>query len=142
MTSQAGGAATRDGEREAIPDLRFVPRDRFEHARDLVERLSDAGLRAFSSWECAPSTVSVTTCSLDPRSRRTETVWCLPWPGRDALYWQRPRVSHGDDDFLWRWFEPLCPLAATARAAAHLIAAVRGDRDVAIGDGRAPQRHS
>lgn len=142
MTGPTVGRAVRTGEHDSAPWLRFVPRGRFEHARDLVEHLSDAGLRAFSSWECAPSTVSVTTHSLEGGSRRSETIWCLPWSGRDVLYWHWPRMAYEDGVLLGRWFEPFCPLAATARAAAHLIAVVRGDREVPISHRRLAQQHS
>ncbi|OLT34223.1 hypothetical protein BJF79_33630 [Actinomadura sp. CNU-125] len=125
-----------------IPQLRFVPYDRFEYARDLVEHLSDAGLRAFSSWECVPATVSVTTHSLEAGPRWSQTVWCLPWPGREVLYWQWPRVAYRDGVLLGRWFEPFCPLAATAHAAAHLIAVVGSAHDVSDDPGRLPLQHS
>ncbi|MFG2091829.1 hypothetical protein [Spirillospora sp. NPDC048824] len=112
------------GER-LVRGLQFVPRDRFDLARDLVDNLSDAGLCAASAWECAPPTVSVSArlVGADPRSSRT--VWCLPWPGRDVLYWQWRRTAYRGGVIVGRWCEPLCPIADTLGAAAHLIAAVR-----------------
>jgi len=113
------------GSTHVVPALPSSPRDRFDLARDLVDHLSDAGLCAVSTWECAPPTVSVSArlAGTDPSSSRG--VWGLPWPGRDVLYWQWPRTAYRGGVVAGRWFEPLCPIADTARAAAHLVAAVR-----------------
>lgn len=113
------------GGTHVVPMLQAIPRDRFDLARDLVGHLSEVGLCAVSTWECAPPTVSVSArlAGTDPSSGRS--VWCLPWPGRDVLYWKWPRAAYRGGVVIGRWFEPLCPIADTARAAAHLIAAVR-----------------
>lgn len=98
--------------------------DRFDLARDLVDLLSDAGLCAASTWESAPSTVSVSArlIGVDPRSGRT--IWCLPWPGSRVLYWQWRRTVYRSGFIVARRSEPVCPITDTAKAAAHLIAAV------------------
>jgi len=122
MTSRHGLGT---GNSRAVPVLESVPSDRFDLARDLVDYLSDVGLCAVSTWECVPPTVSVSARLAGTGPSSSQTVWCLPWPGRDVLYWQWLRSTYRGGVIVGRWCEPLCPITDTASAAAHLVAAVR-----------------
>lgn len=115
------------GAEHLVPQFRLAPRDRFDWARNLVDRLSETGLCAFSTWEHDPPTVSVSAHLVDSDPSSALTVWCLPWPGLDELYWQwRPTVYRSSAPIM-NWFEPLCPITDSANAAVHLIGAVQFD---------------
>ncbi|TYB40790.1 hypothetical protein [Actinomadura chibensis] len=127
-TSRRSVDATNVGAEHLAPQFRLASRDRFDWARDLVDCLDDAGLCAFSTWEHDPPTVSVSAhvVGSDPSSART--VWCLPRPDLDDLYWQWPLPGYRSRALIGSWFEPLCPIVDPANAAAHLIGAVHFDR--------------
>ncbi|WP_346049879.1 ATP-binding protein [Actinomadura chokoriensis] len=99
-----------------------------DHARELVNRLTDRGLRAsaapLGSPEGAPA---VTAQRTDIYPYVGRLVALLPCPGSGELYWHWQRPFRGSRWIGARWFQPFAPANAYDEAADAIAAVIAAD---------------